>query len=235
MIIRTDGDSRLFITQPDHARLAAEAIARWHDDGFATHPRRDVILLAAREHDNGWLEEDEATYLDQDGVPLDFVSAPLEVRQRLWPRAVDRVALRDPYAAALIAQHAMTVYAHYGDEPVWTVFFETLGARRAALLERCGGRAAETLAGDYGFVHAGDRISLAFCTGWTTTLESRGRQIILAGNTVEVRPDPFAGARVPLRVRARRLTRRSYASSADLRAALDAAEPELLEGFAIGR
>ena len=116
---------RLFITQPDHARLAAEAIARWHDDGFATHPRRDVILLAAREHDNGWLEEDEATYLDPDGVPLDFVSAPLEVRQRLWPRAVDRVAVRDPYAAALIAQHAITVYAHYGNEPGWTAFFES--------------------------------------------------------------------------------------------------------------
>ena len=34
MIIRTTDDTQLFITQPDHARLAAEAITNWREDGF---------------------------------------------------------------------------------------------------------------------------------------------------------------------------------------------------------
>ena len=234
MIIRPTTDSLLFITQPDHARLAADAIALWRGDGFAAHPRRDVILRAAREHDNGWIEEDAATHVDQHGRPLDFVAVPAQVRQRIWPRAVERMAARDAYAAALIAQHAMAVYSASRSDEGWQQFFDDLCRRRDRLAEGAG-ISLDTLESDYRFVNAADRISLAFCTGWTTTLESGGRQIILAGNTVEVRPDPFAGARVPLRVRARRLTQPSYASSADLRAALDAAEPELLEGFAIGR
>src|SRR5688572_6518541 len=111
MIIRQDGSSLLFITQPDHARPAAEAIARWQLDGFAAHPRRSVILLATREHDNGWIEEDDATHVDASGMPLDFVAVPASTRQRIWPRAVDRMTAQDPYAAALIAQHAIAVYS----------------------------------------------------------------------------------------------------------------------------
>src|SRR5262245_63540953 len=54
MIIRADGASLLFITQPYHARLAADLLSHWK--GFADHPRRAALLLAAREHDNGWRE-----------------------------------------------------------------------------------------------------------------------------------------------------------------------------------
>ena len=70
MIIRTHDDSQLFITQPDHARLAAQAISHWRDDGFDDHPRRPSILLAAREHDNGWREEDTTTHVDANGFHL---------------------------------------------------------------------------------------------------------------------------------------------------------------------
>lgn len=234
MIIRTEGESLLFITQPDHAGLAAHAIAGWHDDGFPTHSRRDDILLASREHDNGWLEEDATTHVDAGGAPLDFVSVPAAVKQRIWPRAADRIGAASPYAAALIAQHALSVYSGTRDDPHWQEFFERMRQIRDALLARAGmGR--EPLERDYRFVNAADRISLAFCTGWTQPLESYGRRIILADrNTVEISPDPFAGARVPLQVRARRLPRRGFASPAALRQALDAAPVERLDGRAVG-
>ena len=87
MIIRTRDDAQLYITQPDHARMAAEAISHWHDDEFDENPRRASILLATREHDNGWREEDATTYVDATGKPLDFITVPVEVRQRIWPRA----------------------------------------------------------------------------------------------------------------------------------------------------
>jgi hypothetical protein len=233
MIIRPVGDALLFITQPDHARLAADAISHWQAEGFATHPRRAVILQAAREHDNGWIEEDAATHLDAQGAPLDFVNVPAHVRQRLWPRAVDRMAAQDPYAGALIAQHAMAVYSASRCDDGWHAFFETMRDRREALLRQAQREAGE-LEADYRFVHAADRISLAFCTGWAQPLESYGRQIRGDGRRVEIAPDPFAGARVPLRIDARRLPTRAYGSAADLRAALDDAPVQPLEGEAIG-
>ncbi|HSC26882.1 MAG TPA: DUF3891 family protein [Vicinamibacterales bacterium] len=234
MIIRRDQDTLLFITQPDHARLAAEAIAAWCADGFQANPRRELILLAVREHDNGWLEEDAATHVGPDGTPLDFVNVPAHVRHRIWPRAVDRVAVEHPYAAALVAQHALTIYVQMQADRAWDPFFTTMAARRASMLDRCGNDAARTIDADYAFLNAADRMSLAFCTGWGQALESGGRQIILAGRTVRVSPDPFCGARVPLQVTARRAPDRRFASNAELRAALDAAPIELLAGDAAG-
>ena len=234
MIIRPQRDSYLFITQPDHAALAAQAIAHWQAEGFPNHPRRDVVLLAAREHDNGWIEEDTTTYVDQTGAPLDFVSVPADVRQRIWPRAAERMAARSPYAAALIAQHALTVYGSMRSDPAWNGFFTTMVERRDTLRE-CAGIDAGTLERDYLFVNAADRISLAFCTEWKDALESHGRRIILTDrNAVTVAPDPFAGAAIPLRVRARRLPRQAFGSSAALRHALYGAALEFLEGTALG-
>ena len=233
MIIRPDAHSLLFITQPDHARLAAEAIAHWQLDGFPENPRRSTILLATREHDNGWIEEDAATYVDGEGSPLDFVTVAAHVRQRIWPRAVERVRPENPYAAALIAQHAIAVYSASRNDPGWDSFFEELSRKRDMLVAGTGIDRA-TFEGDYQVVNAADRLSLAFCTGWTKPLESYGRRIMLHGNVVEVTPDPFGGARVPLMIRARRLPNRRYGSSGELRAALNDAPAEMLHGEAAG-
>jgi hypothetical protein len=234
VIIRDDGHALLFITQPDHARMAGETIARWQADGFGSHPRRESILLAAREHDNGWIEEDAAPAVDANGMPLDFVHAPAAVRQGVWPRAVERLARTDVYAAALVAQHAVTVYSAMSADRTWDVFFERMAALKDQMAARAGSTAAATLDDDYRFVHAADRLSLALCTGWTEPLESNGRRIILAGDTVQATPDPFEGARVPMRVPVRRLPRRTYESSTELAEALRAARVDWLEGWALG-
>ena len=234
MIIRREAETLVLITQPDHAHLGAEIIERWCGNGFQHHPRRDTILLATREHDNGWIEEDAETHVDEDGRPLDFVNVPHDVRQRIWPRGVDRMAAVHPYAAALIAQHALTVYAQMRAERLWDQFFCTIAERRARLLEVCGGDAGDTIDTDYMFVNAADRLSLVFCTGWTQLLESGGQRIVLTGRTVLVDPDPFERASIPLRIRARRIPSRPYRSSADLREALREAPVEYLEGAAVG-
>jgi hypothetical protein len=233
MIIRTNPD-RLYITQPDHAALAAEALSHWQDNGFVSHPRRDVILLAAREHDNGWIEEDASTHIDGNGRPLDFVAVPAAVRQRIWPRAVERMAERSIHAATLIAQHAITVYSATRTDPAWDQFFDRMTTLRDRLLARSG-MAPDVLAADYGFVNAADRMSLAFCTGWREPLESMGRRIILGPrNMLEVTPDPFAGRRVRLRISGRQLPDRTYATAAEFRAALATAPVVVLEGEAVG-
>ena len=93
MIVRTNPDHLLLITQPDHAALSAAIMARWRRDGLPAHPRREWLLLATREHDAGWAEVDVAPIVDPaSGRLLDFVHAPDAVRQEVWPRSIERLA-----------------------------------------------------------------------------------------------------------------------------------------------
>jgi hypothetical protein len=232
VIIRQDGHFQQFITQPDHAELAARILQAWRTGGFDRHPRRDRILFAIAEHDNGWIEEDASTLVDEGGRPLDFVAAPPQVKHRIWPRGVARVARRRPYEAALIAQHALTVHAaHHAEEP-WRPFFDTMERLRTVMLE---GDADPAFERDYRFVRTADLLSLVFCNGWTDPHDlPGGGRTILKGTTLEVSPDPFDGARVALNIAARRLPRQTYRSAVELRAALAAARVDTVEGFAVG-
>jgi hypothetical protein len=254
MIIRRQKKDLLFITQADHAVLAAHIVSHWCADGFPTNPRRDAILLAAREHDNGWFEEDETTLVDSSGEPLDFVAAPIPVKHRIWPRAAARLAKTNAYAAALVARHALTVHGQQRADPVWRGFLDRMARIEAELLEAgAGGDQGDSLGDqgdsplcdhlkgtvplvhlDYQFVQAGDQVSLVFCNAWTAAFPRPGGRVVLKGTTLEITPDPFEGARIPLRVPARRIVARRFASAADLRAALDAARVEIVEGEAVG-
>ena len=65
---------------------------------LASRPRRDAILHAIAEHDNGWAEGDAAPSVNPaTGQIFDFISAPIAVRQGVWPRGVARLA-GDPWA-----------------------------------------------------------------------------------------------------------------------------------------
>ena len=233
IIVRRDGEC-LFITQRDHAALAGEIMHGWRDPALERNPRRDDILLATREHDNGWMEEDRDTHVAPDGAPLDFVTVPHEVKQRIWPRAVARVGGRRPYAAALIAQHAITVHGPYRKDPAWDAFFAVMDGTRAAWLARLPSPPPR-VEDDYPFVRIGDLLSLVFCNAWLDPHDlPGGGRTILREATLEVSPDPFAGARIALRVRAKRLRDVRYASAAAFRAALAAAPVEIVEGVATG-
>ena len=87
------------------------------------------------------------------------------MRHGVWPRAIARLA-DDPWAAALVAQHAITVYDRFRSEAEWTPFFADMEAARDAMV-RASGMPLDDLAADYPFVRLGDLISLVFCTGWT--------------------------------------------------------------------
>ena len=75
----------------------------------------------------------------ESGKVMDFVSAPLSVRHGVWPRGIARLA-DDPWAAALVAQHVLTVYDRYRSDDEWTAFFVEMAAARARML-RAGGHA----------------------------------------------------------------------------------------------
>lgn len=242
MIVRSDPSHFVCITQPDHAELASRLIDAWCADGLPTRPTRALVVLATRLHDIGWTEEDAAPRIDPDtGAPADFINAPLAVRQGIWPRAVAALAPRDPYVAALVAQHALTVYRRYQHDDAWRTFFAPLERQRDDLYAEAAARAAAAGAGaprsflqDYSLVGLGDLFSLVFCNGWSEPHLMEGYQAILRDTVLTITPDPFGGLAVALEVTARRLPRRRYASDADLRAAWADAQPVTLAGLAIG-
>jgi hypothetical protein len=232
VIARRHNGALLLITQPDHAHLAGRVME--HCVPLATRPRREAILHAAAEHDNGWAEADAAPALQPDAHAVaDFMAAPLSVRQGVWPRAVDRLA-SDPWAAALVAHHAITVYGRFRPEPDWASFFTGMTAMRDELLAATG-LPMDDLVGDYAFVRLADLISLTFCTGWTAEQRYDQWAIRRAGTCVVVTPDLFGGRTIAVQVQAREIADRPYHSDAELRGAVDAARWTTLEGEVAGR
>lgn len=234
MIVRTRDASLELITQPDHARLAAQILDGWRADGLPARPTRATLLFATREHDRGWLTVDAMPPIDPStGRPYDFVAAPDPIKHELWPRAVAELGAVSPYAAALVAEHALTVYAQHRDSPEWAAFFETLARERDAWLT-ASAQPVRQLEVDYRLLRLADLVSLAFCNGWTEPREHAGYRLILAGAEMTITPDPFDGARVPLQVPMRAIPARVYASTADLLAALRGATPSAVEGVCRG-
>jgi hypothetical protein len=239
MIVRQHEGRLLCLTQPDHASLAGRLAEAWAADGVPGRPTRDRLLEAVRQHDTGWTEADATPLFDPASHgPHGFVTAPLEVRQGAFRRGVETLAPVDPYVAALVAQHGLTVYRRYQHDPAWSSFFPDLEQRRddlcAPFLARVGAQPF-TFLQDYTVLGLCDLCSLVFCNGWREPHLMEGYEIVLEGSQLVVTPDPFAGIAVELTVPARALPLRPYWSQADLDQAWAEAEQVTLTGVALGR
>ena len=232
MIVRAVRDGVQLITQPDHAHLARTIME--HCVALSARPRRDAILHAIGEHDNGWAEEDAAPTVNPDtGQVADFVSVRLSARHAVWPRGIARLA-DDPWAAALVAQHALTVYDRFRSEAEWTPFFAEVAAARDAML-RASGMARDDLVADYPFVRLADLISLTFCTGWPDEQRFGDWTVQLSGTRVVVTPDAFGGVEIPVEIDAREIRNQPFRSDGELRNALSDAKTTPLRGEVAGR
>ena len=235
MIVRDERDTFLLITQPDHALLAETIVAALRTEAPLDSAARRSILVATREHDNGWIEVDALPTVDPaTGRPTDFMSGPAQVKHELWRRGIARAAKADGLAGALVAEHALTVYGYRRDDAAWTSFFSTIEAMRDALIERTGFTDREMFAGYYRCVRLGDSFSLQFCNGWTAPATTLGYEAVMDGTTLRIAPDPFDGATVHLRIVGRRIPARRYMGDAEVRTAIAAATPEIVTGTACG-
>ena len=196
---------------------------------LAARSRRDAILHAIAEHDNGWVEEDAApTVNPTTGTAVDFVSAPLSVRHAVWPRGVARLA-DNPWTAALVAQHALTVYDRFRSDAEWTSFFAEMEAARDAML-RASRMPLTDLLADYAFVRLADLISLTFCTGWTDEHRFADWTVQLCGTRVAVTPEAFGGVKIPIEINARVIRHQPFRLDAELRDSLSEANTTTLRG-----
>lgn len=225
MILLSEEGRLRVVTQSDHAHLAGEIASLWRADGLPGNPRREDILFAVREHDNGWREADSAPRVDPTtGRPHDFRTLPSEVRRELWLRGAARLAAtrpgrpERPYAALLVVHHALALHADHRGEEAWDEeLLAFLDERYEELLEAAEATAAE-VAADYRFLAVADAVSLLACSGPGGSAEGAevaGHRITVSGDRVEVWPFPLAGA-TTFRVPARWIPDRRYRGDADL-------------------
>lgn len=223
MIIATTNSGLELTTQPDHAFFAAELLSLWRGDGFPEHPRRAEVLFAVREHDNGWREPDAAPrILPEEGAPMSFFSAPMELRSEIWLRGIDRFATDHPWASLLILEHAYQLHRPHQGEEGWVGFFEALRSRREDLLEPSSSRLScpeedleSELPRDYYFLELADLLSLAVCSRFEGQIERGGYRFEVSGDSLGLDPFPLAGA-TRFRVRCRQIPKRPYADAIDL-------------------
>jgi hypothetical protein len=234
VIIRSGSGQLLLIEQTDHAALAGRIMRAWRRDGLLSSPRREVILLATHRHDDGWIDQDRAPLVgDTSGEVLDYLHAPDDVRRGIWPRGV-AVLSAHPYAAALVAQHALHLFDKYRAEPSWQDFFTLMEQLRAEQLAAAAPRTEDDLRSDYFFVRMGDLLSLQFCDDWYETQCDGPYMSTWDGERLTVTPDPFEGSEVPLTVTGRRLTVRVFSTGAELEQAIQGAPAVTLTGVASG-
>lgn len=201
MIVTQEGGELLLFTQADHAALASAILALWRDDGLKDHPHRQELLLAVREHDNGWREADAVPRVDPArGRPLDFREVSAADRIEIWRRGVRRFGTDNPRAALLILRHAERIHEEYEALDGWQDFFDELRARRRELEE---GSAIEpsTIECDYRFLEIADALSLGACgafgavgAGRSQTRQVGGYRFQASLGRIALEPFPLAGA-----------------------------------------
>lgn len=223
MIVTASEDGWRCITQPDHAHLAQDILALWRTDGLPDHPRREALLRAVLEHDNGWQEADAAPLLEGSSRPVDFLNFPLSGRFDVWRRGIARHRESQPYVAALILEHARYLHqvqrtAGVETSAPWDGFLDELDTLWPLLLAEAE-LDATTLETDYRWLHLADLLSLTVCAGWSEPFERYGMRGQLKQKTLELAPFPLVGATrfsVPCRI----LPRRVYPTATAMATAL---------------
>ncbi len=222
MIITERGDQILLFTQPDHAALAGALMSLWRRDGLPGHPRHQELLLAIREHDNGWREADAAPRIDSaSGRPLPFNRLSHEDRIGLWRRGVRRFAAEHPFAALLVLRHAIEIHRDNWSSANWKEFGEELAELEKELHEAAG-VAHSALRDDYRFLELADTLSLGACGALgvhPSEGTSGGYRFELELGRIRLVPFPFAGA-TTLNVAFRTLPRKSFDTAAGFAAEL---------------
>ena len=160
---------------------------------------------AIRSHDNGWVEEDDVMTVSDDGIPVDFVAVPFEVKTRVWPRCVDRLGVDWPHVAALVAQHSLTIFKDHRGKPEWQASLRRHdrppGCPAGTVQSACRGQARRRLSIR---PHGGSDVARVL-QRLARSARYGGHRVALTGNVLTVSPDPFGGAQVHLRIPARRV------------------------------
>lgn len=255
MIFLRCGDDLMAINQADHAHLAATFAGSWgNSQAFRPEPWQPV-MLAARRHDDGWIEWDGSPTLDDRGRPLDFLTIPVADRLEIYRRGVEMVASEDLHAGLLTSLHLTGLLAG-GYEPGAPAAVDSFGEKdrlRAeqflAEQERWRARVQDKtnepaqLQAQYRLVKLCDFLSLTLCMTPPSELKPRRFPFVplapeKALSTLELKPGaegrlvldpyPFSSPTLEGEVAGRRLSSTSFENEVTYHRTLDNAPLEKL-------
>jgi len=250
MIRRDEKRGWILINQHDHARLSGEIMRYWGNEEFAMPDPYEEVLLAIREHDNGWKEWDSFPKVNPlSQYPMNFLEMDSSDQAEIWKRCFKRHSAEHPYASALIALHfgklnEKSLSKNSNNGIAMTSHIEIIDFVSNMLEISISNLDIDSLPRDVQvnlrLIQIGDVISLALCHGWFSIeikdvpLEYNGRSVTLNlkssdGNNYVVAPYPFAEPLIRFQVKGRRLGQKRFSKDDELRQKLKESKYETLE------
>jgi hypothetical protein len=245
MLFRTVEGGTLAITQTTHAWVSGQLARAWGNDLTGSIEPREAVLLAAEQHDIGWLNREPEPALNSEaGRPRSFLELPPETHLgEIWSQAGRLALLTSRYAALLVSMHGTNLYGRFRGDPeaangLAQPFLESQDAFQAMLIASLRDdphyapfATDDVLRRNSRLVALWDRLSLDICRA--TTHADRIEQVPFAAgdepltitpvdgdpNRFTIDPWPFAGNTVELIFEGRGLSER-FSDEASLRAGL---------------
>jgi hypothetical protein len=166
MLFREDPRPGLAISQPTHAWISRQLLAAWAE------PLERPLLLAAEQHDIGWLDwETHPSFDPQTGRPHLFRNIGAAVHAPMWARGVERaLGAWGTRVALLISRHGGVIYRRFTDrhrmaeaDAAAAEHYLSSQAQKQADWARALGLDASVLEHDTALVALADTLSLALC------------------------------------------------------------------------
>lgn len=248
MLLRADGDAVVVIGQPAHAWVSGQIARSWGNERFGSVESREVVCLAAEQHDVGMAGWDlEPTLNTATGRPHGFTELPLETHLALWTEGPRTVMTQSPHAALLVSMHGTGLYerrdlskAEAGDAAAIRSFLADQRSFQGRLAEALRADPASPSAVEPArvarhsrLIWAWDALSLALLLDWapyrTEDVPTAGHPVPLdlvpvdrAAGRFSLDPWPFAVATVTVWCPGRRLEGR-FSDELAMRRAVDEA------------
>jgi hypothetical protein len=218
MLFRTEAGRVFAISQPAHAWISGQLLDAWEE------PVSRPLLLAAEQHDLGWLDWEVAPTFDaKTGRPHLFRDVGAFSHAPMWARGVDRaLGAWGSHVALLVSRHGGVIYRRFttrhqldaADAAAARHYLETQGPKERDWALALG-LDEQALTRESGLIAFVDNLSLALCGELVTPLEleapDRGggvrvcRLVAREGHLFDfiLSPWPFRASALTLEVEAR--------------------------------
>lgn len=114
MLHRETANGYLVITQPAHAWVSQQLATAWGNERFGHLEPREDVILAAGQHDIGWLGwELEPTLNPDTGRGQTFTQISTSDHLDIWTPAGPAAIVYGPYVALLVSMHGTRLYRNH--------------------------------------------------------------------------------------------------------------------------
>ncbi len=110
MIRREESGTTWVIHQAAHAVIAGQIAEHWTGTQNMTLAPRDALLIAAGNHDAGWIANEHTPRINAKGQPRTFTEMGLNEHFAIWEHSIQSVFAQNRYAGLLTSMHCTALY-----------------------------------------------------------------------------------------------------------------------------